>query len=78
MFFLLLVKPIINLKWNNGKDLTSERTITVIENTFETVHCIVSANPSAIGSIQWFKNDQLISGENQRERRCKHLCTYER
>lgn len=63
--FLLLVKPIINLKWNNKKDLVNDRTLSVIENTFETIHCVISANPSALGNIQWFKNDQLIRGKNR-------------
>jgi hypothetical protein len=57
-----LVKPIINLSWNNDK-VESTRTLTVIENTFETIHCVISANPSAIGNIEWLKNDQLIRGK---------------
>ncbi|CAF4461809.1 unnamed protein product, partial [Rotaria magnacalcarata] len=42
-------------------------TLTVIEDTIETIHCIVSANPSAMANIEWLKNDQLIRGENQEQ-----------
>ena len=59
--FSLLVKPIINISWNQ-KELPS--TLTVIENTFQIVHCVISANPSAMANIEWFKNEQLIRGTN--------------
>jgi hypothetical protein len=61
VFFSSIVKPIINLSWNQ-KELPS--ILTVIENTFESIHCVISANPSALAHIEWFKNDQLIRGTN--------------
>lgn len=81
-FFSHLVKPIINISWNQ-KELPT--TLTVIENTFETIHCVISANPSAITNIEWFKNDQLIRGKSSCEThllfflKCiyvEHLCSY--
>ena len=62
---ITLVKPIVQLSWRNHHDEKALRTstLTVIENTFETVHCVISANPSARGNIQWFANDQLIPGK---------------
>lgn len=57
VFFL--VKPIINISWNQKRSPT---TLSVIEDTIETIHCIVSANPSATANIEWFKNEQLIRG----------------
>ncbi|CAF3492851.1 unnamed protein product [Rotaria socialis] len=57
-------KPIINISWNQKQSPT---TLTVIEDTIETIDCIVSANPSAMANIEWFKNDQLIRGENQEQ-----------
>ncbi|CAF1352673.1 unnamed protein product [Adineta steineri] len=62
----VLFKPIINISWNQ-KELPT--ILTVIENTFETIHCVISANPSAIANIEWLKNDQLIKGENQEQLR---------
>ncbi|CAF0721711.1 unnamed protein product [Rotaria sp. Silwood1] len=62
----VLFKPIINISWNQKQSPT---TLTVIENRFETVHCIISANPSASTNIEWFKNDQLMGGENQEQLR---------
>ena len=59
-----LVKPIISISWNQ-KELPT--TLTVIENTFEIIHCVISANPSAIANIEWLKNDQLIRGKNSCE-----------
>ncbi|CAF5210229.1 unnamed protein product, partial [Rotaria magnacalcarata] len=53
----VLFKPIINISWNQKQSPT---TLTVIEDTIETIHCIVSANPSAMANIEWLKNDQLI------------------
>ena len=41
--------------------------LTVIENTFETIHCVISANPPALANIEWYKNDQLIRGKNSSE-----------
>ncbi|UJR26198.1 hypothetical protein I4U23_007541 [Adineta vaga] len=60
----VLFKPIINISWNQ-KELPT--MLTVIENTFETIHCVISANPSALANIEWYKNDQLIRGENQEQ-----------
>ncbi|CAF2358063.1 unnamed protein product [Rotaria sp. Silwood2] len=62
----VLFKPIINISWNQKQSPT---TLTVIENRFETIHCIISANPSVLANIEWFKNDQLIRGENQEQLR---------
>ncbi|CAF0814406.1 unnamed protein product [Adineta ricciae] len=60
----VLFKPIINISWNQ-KELPT--MLTVIENTFETIHCVISANPPALSNIEWYKNDQLITGENQEQ-----------
>jgi hypothetical protein len=58
--FLILVKPIINILINEKEFKT--KTLTVIENTFKNIRCIISSNPSIISPIEWFKNDQLIFG----------------
>jgi len=58
--FLILVKPIINILIDEKEFKT--KTLTVIENTFKNIHCIISSNPSIISTIEWFKNDQLIFG----------------
>ena len=38
-------------------------SLTIIENTFDVIHCRVSSNPSIESNIQWFKNEQLIPGK---------------
>ncbi|CAF1558704.1 unnamed protein product, partial [Didymodactylos carnosus] len=54
-------KPIVNIFW---KTKQVQRTLTVIENTYDIIQCSIIANPSQ-NSIEWLRNDQLINGQNQ-------------
>ncbi|CAF3969510.1 unnamed protein product [Rotaria magnacalcarata] len=62
----VLFKPIIKILYNE-KELTKK--LNIVENSIEVIHCQVSSNPSVISNIEWFKNDQLIRGENQEQLR---------
>ncbi|CAF1597704.1 unnamed protein product, partial [Rotaria sp. Silwood1] len=46
-----------------------KKTLNIIENTIEIIHCKILSNPSLISNIEWFKNDQLILEEYQEELR---------
>lgn len=47
--------------------MTSE-SLTIVENTFERIHCRIFASPPITSNIEWFKNDQLILGTRVRRR----------
>ncbi|UJR22794.1 hypothetical protein I4U23_025826 [Adineta vaga] len=63
----ILFKPIITFSFKEKELLTN--VLTIVENTFERIHCRVSSNPPINSNIEWFKNDQLILGENQEQLR---------
>ncbi|CAF1156523.1 unnamed protein product [Rotaria sordida] len=63
----VLFKPIIKILFNEKELIT--KTLNIIENTIEIVHCRILSNPLLISNIEWFKNDQLILGENQEQLR---------
>ncbi|CAF3212195.1 unnamed protein product [Rotaria sp. Silwood2] len=63
----VLFKPIIKILFHEKELIT--KTLNIIENTIETVRCRILSNPSLISNIEWFKNDQLILGENQEQLR---------
>ncbi len=57
----MIVKPIIKMFYR-GKEVNTN-SLTIIENTFDVLHCRISSNPSIESNIQWFKNEQLIPGK---------------
>ena len=59
---MIIVKPIIKFFFNEKEIIN---TLTIMENALEIIHCRILSNPSLISNIEWFKNDQLIPGENQ-------------
>ncbi|CAF1291780.1 unnamed protein product, partial [Adineta ricciae] len=61
----ILFKPLITFSFKD-KELAAN-TLTVVENTSENIHCRTSSNPPLNSNIEWFKNDQLILGENQEQ-----------
>ncbi len=61
-FFLIIVKPIIKIFYHEKELIT--KTLTVLENTYEKIHCQILSNPSIISKIEWVEDDRLILGKD--------------